>query len=146
MGLSAKEAADAVGISKQGIIKAITRGRISASKDKHGDWEIDAAELFRVYDPKKEVDAVHASTDSESISAYPPKDIHSLQVLEVELRTKLEAAEKRSADLETQLYKAEQREVQLMEMVKSQTRLLEHATESQNPRGWLSRILGIGRS
>jgi hypothetical protein len=132
MGLSAKEAADAVGISKQGIIKAITRGRISANKDKNGDWEIDAAELFRVYDPKKEVDAVHASTDSESISAYPPENTLSLQLSNVELRAKLEAAETRNMDLEKQLHKAEQRETQLLEVVKSQTRLLE---APQKPKG-----------
>lgn len=51
MGVTAKEAATLVGMSKTGIIKAIQSGKLSASKDIHGTWEIDPAELFRVYAP-----------------------------------------------------------------------------------------------
>jgi hypothetical protein len=43
------EAARAVGRSKAAILKAIKSGRISAGKDALGQWEIDPAELHRVY-------------------------------------------------------------------------------------------------
>ena len=56
MSLSAKQAAEQVGLSKQGIIKAIKQGKLSAAKDDNGEWQIDPAELFRVYQP-----AVHGS-------------------------------------------------------------------------------------
>jgi hypothetical protein len=49
VGLSAREAADQVGLTKQAIIKAIRKGTISAEKDVSGEWRIDPAELFRVY-------------------------------------------------------------------------------------------------
>jgi hypothetical protein len=53
--LSAKEAAEQVGLTKQGLIKAIRQGKISAVKDHNGEWQIEPVELFRVYSP---VDAV----------------------------------------------------------------------------------------
>ena len=51
MSLSAKEAADQVGMSRQGIMKAIHQGKLSASKDLNGQWQIEPVELFRVYPP-----------------------------------------------------------------------------------------------
>ncbi len=51
MYLNAKEAADQVGMTKQGIIKAIKNGKLSGKKSEGGEWEIDPAELFRVYKP-----------------------------------------------------------------------------------------------
>ena len=52
MKYSAGQAAKAVGVAKSTITKAISSGKISASKDVHGAWEIDPAELHRVYAPK----------------------------------------------------------------------------------------------
>jgi hypothetical protein len=49
VGLSAREAAEQVGLTKQAIIKAIRKGTLSAEKDVSGEWRIDPAELFRVY-------------------------------------------------------------------------------------------------
>ena len=46
---SLKEAADACGRGKPAILKAIQKGRISANKNQLGEWEIDPAELHRVY-------------------------------------------------------------------------------------------------
>lgn len=132
MGLSAKEAAQAVGISKQGIIKSITRGRISAVKNKNGEWEIDPAELFRVYDIVKSVDPVDTSTNSECISQSPP----DIQPKANALEDKIVSLEERNRRLEEQLVKAEKREEWLMaandkltQVLESQTRLLEYAPE-----------------
>ena len=43
------EAAKATGKSKPAIAKSIEKGRISASKGEFGQWQIDPAELHRVY-------------------------------------------------------------------------------------------------
>ena len=132
MGLSAKEAAQAVGISKQGIIKSITRGRISAIKNKNGEWEIDPSELFRVYDTVKLVDTVDASTNSECISQSPPY----IQPKTSALQEKIVSLEERNKRLEEQLARAEKREEWLMaandkltQVLESQTRLLEYTPE-----------------
>lgn len=52
MPYSLKEAADAVGMGKPAILKAIQKGKISGIKDEHGQWQIEPAELHRVYPPK----------------------------------------------------------------------------------------------
>jgi hypothetical protein len=47
--LTAKQAADQVGRTKAGILKAIKTGRLSATKNGNGEWLVDPSELFRVY-------------------------------------------------------------------------------------------------
>jgi hypothetical protein len=44
-------AAKAAGVSKSTILRAITAHRISAAKTDTGDWQIDPAELHRVFPP-----------------------------------------------------------------------------------------------
>ena len=44
-------AAAAVGRHKNAILRALETGRISAAKDDNGDWQIDPAELHRIYPP-----------------------------------------------------------------------------------------------
>ena len=44
-------AAAAVGRNKTAILRAINAGNISAAQDETGEWQIDPAELHRVYPP-----------------------------------------------------------------------------------------------
>lgn len=43
------EAAQMVGKSRMALMKAIAKGKLSASRDVHGRWQVDPAELTRVY-------------------------------------------------------------------------------------------------
>lgn len=52
MKLTLGQAAKEVGISKPSLSAAIKNGRLSAAKNESGSYEIDPAELFRVYPPK----------------------------------------------------------------------------------------------
>lgn len=47
------QAAKAVGRTKGAIQQAIAGNKISATKDEFGRWQIDPAELHRLYPPKK---------------------------------------------------------------------------------------------
>lgn len=49
MGYTLGQAAKAAGKNKTTILRAIQKSRISATKDAHGQWSIDPAELHRVY-------------------------------------------------------------------------------------------------
>jgi predicted transcriptional regulator len=60
MMLSAKEAAELVGMTKQGIIRAIHKGTISAGRGLHNEFVIDPAELDRVY--KRKTTTVNSDT------------------------------------------------------------------------------------
>lgn len=56
MMLTLGQAAKEVGKSKTAISNAIKKGRISAGKTESGGYQIDPAELFRVYPPKQSSD------------------------------------------------------------------------------------------
>src|SRR3982750_3758898 len=51
MAYSLKQAAEATGRTKPTILRAIQTGKISAKKTEMGEWEIEPAELHRVYPP-----------------------------------------------------------------------------------------------
>src|SRR3954447_22404709 len=51
MAYSLKQAGEATGRSKPSILRAIQTGKISAKKNEMREWEIDPAELHRVYPP-----------------------------------------------------------------------------------------------
>lgn len=99
---SLKEAADAVGMGKPGILKAIQKGKISARKDEHGQWWIEPAELHRVYPPGSgTVQRTSAARTEETIG-----NGHGVRLLEREidfLREKLTAAERQREDERHQL-------------------------------------------
>jgi hypothetical protein len=61
-GLSARQAGEHVGLSKQAILKAIHKGTLSAVKDEAGEWRIEPAELFRVYPPPATADDNQSAT------------------------------------------------------------------------------------
>ena len=44
-------AAAACGLNKSTILRAIKNGKISATKDEHGQWQIQPVELHRTYQP-----------------------------------------------------------------------------------------------
>ena len=49
--LSLSEAAAATGLNKTTVLRSIKSGKISGTRDPLGQWQIDAAELHRVYPP-----------------------------------------------------------------------------------------------
>jgi hypothetical protein len=55
-------AAKAIGLNRSTVLRAIKSGKISAAKDENGEWQIDPAELHRVYPP---VAATPAPTSAE---------------------------------------------------------------------------------
>lgn len=52
MKYTAGQAAKAAGVATSTITKALEKGKISGIKDDNGAWQIDPAELHRVYPPK----------------------------------------------------------------------------------------------
>jgi excisionase family DNA binding protein len=73
MPLSIKQAADAVGRTKSSILRAIKAGKMSATKDGAGEWQIDPAELHRVYAPAP------YRTDSRTAPAEQTREVTLLR-------------------------------------------------------------------
>jgi len=103
MSLSAKEAAERVGLTKPGLLKAIKQGKLSATKDHNGQWRIDPAELFRVYPP---VSGSFYQPVDDSFHQHTPEftqDIASLQQEVALLRERLADKDDVIADLRRRL-------------------------------------------
>jgi hypothetical protein len=64
MPYSLAEAADACGVNRSTILRAIKSGRISGSRDDTGAWSVEPAELHRVFAP----------ASAEATLKAPPQD------------------------------------------------------------------------
>lgn len=109
-----KEAAEAVGMTKPAIFKAIKKGTISAAKDERGQWLIDPSELHRVYKPVNQDENRSVS----SLRVETAADTHGLQAEIERLREERERERQQQqetiADLRRRLdqSEAERRETQ----------------------------------
>jgi hypothetical protein len=63
------QAAKAAGVSRSAILRAIRAHRISASKTDTGDWQIDPAELHRVFPPTTTAPEQHETALQAKIDA-----------------------------------------------------------------------------
>lgn len=86
-------AAKATGKSRTAILRAISSGKMSAPKDENGHYQIDPAELFRVYGS-----VTGNSTDTEEPERHAtqevtPKLIKVLESTIEDLRRRLDEAE-----------------------------------------------------
>jgi hypothetical protein len=92
MKLSLGQAAKETGLDKSTISRAIKTGRLSAERKDSGGYEIDPAELFRVFSP--------AAKKPDPL----PSDVPQETLLENrELRIRLEVAELRIRDKEDEI-------------------------------------------
>lgn len=89
MKYTAGQAAKAAGVSTATITRAIKRGKVSALKDDNGSWQIDPAELHRVFPLLTPQDP---SKDPVQEVATPSQD-NDLRLEVVRLEERLKAAE-----------------------------------------------------
>jgi hypothetical protein len=92
--LSLGQAAKEVGLDKSTISRAIKSGKLSAHRKESGGYEIDPAELFRVFAPtSQKPELAHAPLDTTTETLFENR----------ELRIRLEAAELRIRDKEDEI-------------------------------------------
>lgn len=98
--LTLKQASLRTGKSKQAIQQAIKKGKVSAKKNEKGEWSIDAAELFRVYEPINQVDTQEKPKVDDALHSNLQLDIKRLE-LENEIKDeKIRMIENRGEELE----------------------------------------------
>lgn len=136
MAISIAKAAEEVDMSRVGLLKAIKKGKLSAQKDEHGEWQIDPAELFRVYPPKKPVtgNLKDEVTDSNTIE-------NKL------LQGKIDLQREQINDLRQQLADAKGREEKILKMMDEQISNIRLLTDQRQEkpvekRGLWSRLFG----
>ena len=99
------QAAQATGKNKATIQRAIKSGKITAPKNSSGAYEIDPAELHRVFDATAQRVAQHpnATTRNTNVTAKNDPDNNALQRI-TELEKELAIAEERKNGLEGQMH------------------------------------------
>lgn len=150
------EAAKAAGISKTSIHRAIKTGKISAVKDAFGSYQIDPAELHRIYPVAKEGNGYAEHTLEQSVV---PEILVETGVLRREtelLRERLNDKDGVIADLRARLDKSEQerrdKDMQLTALLTDQRERPAMEAPAPEPqqapaqpkglRGWLHRLTG----
>jgi excisionase family DNA binding protein len=90
MALSLAEAAQATGLNRSTVLRAIKSGKISGTRDHNGAWVVEPAELFRIFPP------------AEAAALGVPDHAHggsSVAAADAELRIRLQVAEERLGEL-----------------------------------------------
>ena len=64
-------AANACGVNKSTVLRAIKAGKVSATRNEHGEWQIDPAEMHRVYPPVAATDAVQQGEQRHALASAP---------------------------------------------------------------------------
>lgn len=104
--LTLLEAATRTEKTKPTILKAIKRGRLSARKDDKGQWQIDPAELFRVYPPVNDqgnaAEARLPVLEAVELEAVR-RERDQLQASVDDLRRRLDSSEQERRDMTRQL-------------------------------------------
>jgi DNA repair exonuclease SbcCD ATPase subunit len=99
--LTLTDAAAEVGKSKSTLLRAIDAGRLSAQRNEHGEYRVDASELFRVYPPKSEK-SVTTPARSEASSDVAPEIL-------TRLLDRLESQDRKLEEMESELFETRQR-------------------------------------
>jgi hypothetical protein len=68
---SLSTAAAACGLNKSTVFRAIKAGKISATRNEHNEWQIDPAEMHRVY-PPAEINGAEQRGGQRYAAAAPP--------------------------------------------------------------------------
>lgn len=108
--LTLGEAEREVDVTKSTISRAIKDGRLSATRNEHGHFQIDPAELFRVYEPIERNDSVEQGATSERNTTQQTAQHHATPISNTDehhmmpwLIKRLEETESKLADTESEL-------------------------------------------
>ena len=100
--LSLRQAATAASVSKSTILRAIQTGRLSATRLETGGYDIDPAELFRVYPAPMRTAEMGQDAPSETAGATHATPVaHELQIRMAQLEAELSALKELNAELRT---------------------------------------------
>jgi len=142
-----QEAASLTGKSRTTIWRAIKAGRLSAARTESGDFEIDVAELERVFGPTAALDPAASRDTSHAVPLQPPATDNETNALRVELATLRERAvalERENALLREDREQAHQERNRLLRILEEQTGQLRLITDQRHaaltPLPWWRRL------
>lgn len=140
MNISLSDAAKLVGMSKNGIVKAIKNGKISGQKNVHGQWEVDPAELTRVYKPIETAELVSANKNAPVSDSEPNENMA--------LKREVELQREQINLLRDQLADAKGREDKILKMMEEQIGTMRQISDQREAKpqigqkGFFKRLFG----
>lgn len=102
MMLTMGEAAKQAGISKATLSRAIKNGRVSATRNDKGGWDVDPAELFRVYPRNTATVATNGSMKRDATPSATADETPALQAEIEGLKAQLALMREQLDDVKTQ--------------------------------------------
>ncbi|MFN9773270.1 MAG: helix-turn-helix domain-containing protein [Burkholderiales bacterium] len=127
--LPLRQAAEAVGVSRQTLYRYVKEGRISATVGHDGQKQVDTAELLRVFGKLDTPPAGATAETAPQDSPRQPETAGATAVTAAEtarLEAELAAARTLLDVTRTELTAAREREAKLLDIVQTQTRMLEY--------------------
>jgi hypothetical protein len=123
------QAAKETGKSKATILEAIRGGRMSAPKDEQGRYQIDPAELFRVYPPTGRLPVSETATDPHRPTTETAFLLEKVELLE----RIIQGIEDERDDLRRRLDAEAQAREKAADDVRRLTLILTHQTPAEPP-------------
>lgn len=133
------QAAEATGKNKATIQRAIKSGKITASKNTSGAYEIDPSELHRVFDATAQ--HPNATTRNTHVTAKNAADSSALQRI-AELEKELAVAEERKNGLEGQMHHLSETVEDLRKRLDQSEGRITALLSDQRPKGFWNRLRG----
>lgn len=137
------QAAEATGKNKATIQRAIKSGKITASKNSSGAYEIDPSELHRVFDATTQRASQHqnATKRNTNVTGEKTPDNSSLQRI-AELEKELAVAEERKNGLEGQMHHLSETVDDLRKRLDQSEGRVTALLSDQRPKGLWRRLFG----
>jgi len=123
--LTLGQAAKETGVSKPTISKAISRGRLSASKNEKGEFQIEPSELFRVFPPAS---SQHVSVLQSETSVYANELQRELDLIRDERTRERHQLEATISDLRAERER-------LLKVIEEQAGTVKQLTHQPEPKG-----------
>ena len=135
------QAAEVTGKNKTTIQRAIKSGKISALKNSSGAYEIDPAELHRVFDAttQRVVQRSNATASNTSVAGENSPNDNALQRI-AELEKELAVAEERKTGLEGQLHHLSETVDDLRRRLDQSEGRVTALISDQRPKGFWQRL------
>lgn len=129
--VSIREAVKIYQVSRPTLTKALKNGKVSGVQDDKGQWQIDPAELARVYQPRTDSTA---KSGQDELDNFTNKNTNLPGEVDT-LKTRLAEAEQRAAVAEAL---AEERGKHIEDL----RRMLPAPQEAQRSKGLLNKLFG----
>jgi hypothetical protein len=136
------EAAKATGISKASISRAVSSGRISATKKEDGSFSIEPVELHRVYPPKSSVPVSTTPSETPRNSEGNTSNTSDSNVLQARLDAALEQLRDKDGTIGDLRQRLDRSDEERREAQARVIGLLAGPGPAESKRGFFGRLFG----